>query len=200
MIRDLETAVGLRRGRRRWAAMWVIALVGIVAIACGGDDNPTRVPTAPTVEPTATAQTPTATAQPPATAATETSPAAAATATATASAPTAAPASGDAMMDDGHDDDSMSMAMMAQGHASLAISIASLGDSGQDGVAILVDKGDQTEVVLNISSGAHDVPQPVHIHAGTCDALGGVNHPLTNVVNKHISHHGRCESRQPADR
>jgi plastocyanin len=81
------------------------------------------------------------------------------------------------------DDDGMSMAMMAQGHASLAIAIAGLADSGQDGVAILVDKGDQTEVVLNIASGAADVPQPADIHTGTCDALGGVNHSLAHVVN-----------------
>jgi plastocyanin len=87
------------------------------------------------------------------------------------------PIADDAMMD-GHSDD----LMMAQAEASVIIPLDALDGSGQSGVAILLDKGSTTEVVIDIGSGAADVPQPIHIHAGTCDALGDVAHALTNVV------------------
>jgi hypothetical protein len=43
--------------------------------------------------------------------------------------------------------------------------------------------GDQTEVVVSITSGAGGVSQPIHVHEGTCDPLGGVAHGLSAVVN-----------------
>ena len=85
---------------------------------------------------------------------------------------------GDAMMDDHAED-----LMMAQTEASVIVPLDALDGSGQSGVAILLDKGSTTEVVIDIGSGAVDVPQPIHIHVGTCDALGDVAHALSDVVN-----------------
>ncbi|MCH7907904.1 MAG: hypothetical protein IIB26_10795 [Chloroflexi bacterium] len=73
--------------------------------------------------------------------------------------------------------------MMAQAEASIIVPLDALNDSGQSGVAILLDKGDTTEVVVDIGPGAADVPQPIHIHAGSCDTLGDVAFALSNVVN-----------------
>ena len=73
--------------------------------------------------------------------------------------------------------------MMAQAEASIIVPLYALNDSGQSGVAILLDKGDTTEVVVDISPGAANVPQPIHIHAGSCDTLGDVAFALSNVVN-----------------
>lgn len=53
--------------------------------------------------------------------------------------------------------------------------------SGQSGTATLEPAGDgMTRVVLELSN-APDNPQPVHIHSGTCEELGDVVYPLTNL-------------------
>ncbi len=58
--------------------------------------------------------------------------------------------------------------------------MAELNDSGQSGWATLTAAGEQTEVVLNISSSTLET-ELVHIHSGRCgDPLGGVVHPLTS--------------------
>ena len=56
-------------------------------------------------------------------------------------------------------------------------------DASQTGTATLTAQGSQTQVVLNIESGPAGVEQPVHIHSGSCPAVGAVAFPLTNVVN-----------------
>ncbi|MCH7593777.1 MAG: hypothetical protein IIB27_04640 [Chloroflexi bacterium] len=72
---------------------------------------------------------------------------------------------------------------MVQVAASIIVPLGALNDSGQSGVAVLMDKGDTIEIVIDISPGAADVPQPIHIHAGSCDTLGDVAFALSNVVN-----------------
>ena len=53
--------------------------------------------------------------------------------------------------------------------------------SGQSGTAILTSTAEgQTTVTLELSK-PPDNPQPVHIHAGTCEELGDVAYPLTNL-------------------
>jgi plastocyanin len=53
--------------------------------------------------------------------------------------------------------------------------------SGQSGVAVLTAKGkNKTEVVISVNS-VIGAPQPIHIHKGTCDTLGGVAHVLNSV-------------------
>ena len=55
---------------------------------------------------------------------------------------------------------------------SLTIMLNELNDSGQSGWATLTAVGDQTQVVLSISSGNLET-ELVHIHSGQCgDALG----------------------------
>lgn len=54
--------------------------------------------------------------------------------------------------------------------------------SGQSGVAVLTAKGKKTEVVINVNS-VIGAPQPIHIHSGSCDTLGGVVHVLNSVEN-----------------
>jgi len=59
------------------------------------------------------------------------------------------------------------------------------GGGNQTGTATLTAMGSQTEVVVSIdvSPDGAAVEQPAHVHAGTCDTLGAVEYPLTNVVN-----------------
>jgi hypothetical protein len=69
----------------------------------------------------------------------------------------------------------------AAGNGEVAVELAEQNDSGQSGTATLAPTDDgQTSVTLELSD-QPDVPQPAHIHAGTCEELGEVVHPLTNV-------------------
>ena len=62
------------------------------------------------------------------------------------------------------------------------IALNEQNDSGQSGWAMLTGSGDDTEVVLSLSTGAMETGS-VHIHTGQCgDALGGVAHGLTSFV------------------
>ena len=56
-------------------------------------------------------------------------------------------------------------------------------DSGETGVASLVEKDGKLLVVLNVMGTPEDVPQPAHIHSGSCPTPGEVIHPLSNVLN-----------------
>jgi len=91
--------------------------------------------------------------------------AAAPSATATAPAPTAT-----------------SAAMMELDVSTVLIALDELNNSSQAGWAKLTAKGDDTEIVLSLSTGnmvSKMVSKAVHIHAGQCDSLGGVAHALT---------------------
>ena len=67
--------------------------------------------------------------------------------------------------------------------ATLIVPLTALNDSGQNGIARLVSRGLQTEVVIEID-GVADIAQPIHVHAGSCgDTLGGVDYALSSVVN-----------------
>ena len=74
--------------------------------------------------------------------------------------------------------------------SSLTLRLAELGGSGQSGSAVLVALGSETNVVVtvSVSPGGPGVGQPLHIHSGTCEDLGGVDFPLTTLLN------GRSES------
>ncbi len=61
------------------------------------------------------------------------------------------------------------------------VELSEQNDSGQSGTATLEPAGEgMTRVTLELSN-PPDNPQPVHVHAGTCDELGEVIHPLTNL-------------------
>lgn len=65
----------------------------------------------------------------------------------------------------------------------LDIKLSVQNESGETGVASLVEKDGKVLVVLNLLGTPIDVPQPAHIHAGSCPTPGKVEYPLTNVLN-----------------
>jgi hypothetical protein len=63
----------------------------------------------------------------------------------------------------------------------VTVELAEQNGSGQSGTATLTPTGvAETTVTMELSD-APDVPQPVHIHAGSCAELGDVAYPLTNL-------------------
>ena len=65
----------------------------------------------------------------------------------------------------------------------LAVALNAQNDSGETGSAILTDEAGKTRVVLAMNSATDTptVPQPAHIHIGSCKELGGIAQPLTAV-------------------
>lgn len=62
-------------------------------------------------------------------------------------------------------------------------SLKEQNNSGQTGSVNLKESGQNIIVSVNIKKGPENVPQPSHIHAGTCDSLGAITYPLANVIN-----------------
>lgn len=67
---------------------------------------------------------------------------------------------------------------------SVTIDLAELNDSGVSGTATLTAMDGQTEVVVTLEGDDLSITRPNHIHAGTCDNLGGVEYPLTDVMDE----------------
>ncbi|MCZ6615390.1 MAG: hypothetical protein O6920_06390 [Chloroflexi bacterium] len=64
---------------------------------------------------------------------------------------------------------------------SINVPLVELNSSGQTGTATLrTGSGDTTGVTLRVTAWPRD-PQPVHIHDGTCDNLGGIAYRLKDV-------------------
>jgi len=63
--------------------------------------------------------------------------------------------------------------------AGVTVDLSELGDSGISGTATLVANGESTDVTIQVTgaTGGH----PVHIHLGSCDALGEVAYALTDI-------------------
>lgn len=59
------------------------------------------------------------------------------------------------------------------------IDLNALNDSGVSGTVTLTANGDQTDIVISVEGATGD--HPVHIHNGSCDALGEVTAPLTDI-------------------
>lgn len=66
---------------------------------------------------------------------------------------------------------------------SVTVTLGPGRDGSQPGTAVLTPQGDKTQVVINVQPGPPGVPQPAHIHVGTCPGVGAVKYPLTNVVD-----------------
>jgi len=64
---------------------------------------------------------------------------------------------------------------------SITVGLKEIEGSGQSGVASLSNVDGQTLVVVSVSAGPAGASQTIHIHTGTCDASGGVEHALSNV-------------------
>lgn len=56
-------------------------------------------------------------------------------------------------------------------------------NSGESGTALLLEENGKLKVMISLTGAPAGVPQPAHIHTGTCANLGGVDHPLTPVVD-----------------
>jgi len=54
--------------------------------------------------------------------------------------------------------------------------------SGEKGTATLTPQGFGTKVTITLTGEPPGASQPAHIHTGTCQAVGGVVYPLSNVV------------------
>jgi hypothetical protein len=66
----------------------------------------------------------------------------------------------------------------------ITVKITSQNNSGESGTATLTNLGNnQTRVDLNLTGFAKGVPQPAHIHSGSCTKLGPVKYPLNPVVD-----------------
>jgi hypothetical protein len=69
------------------------------------------------------------------------------------------------------------------GGADLSLQLAEQNSSGQDGTATFTSlDGGRTRVILELTN-PPDVPQPAHVHSGTCDDLGDPVAALTSVEN-----------------
>lgn len=55
--------------------------------------------------------------------------------------------------------------------------------SGIRGTATLTEVNGKAKVVLQYANAPQDLPQPAHIHAGSCAELGAVKYPLTSPIN-----------------
>ncbi len=168
-----------------WVLLLTLLLSALV-IACGGQTIPTDTTAAPTplsAPPDTVAPEPEATASPApaAPAATEAAP----TATTAPAAATPAPeaAATTAAPEPAPPATPVEVMTPPDPEDVLTIALNELNDSGQSGFATLTGKGEQTEMVLNISAGALET-ELVHIHSGQCgDNLGGVVHPLTSFAD-----------------
>jgi len=60
--------------------------------------------------------------------------------------------------------------------------LAMQNDSEQSGIVTISNENGKTSVEVVISNGGA-TPQPMHIHSGSCDEVGAVVYPLTNVVD-----------------
>jgi hypothetical protein len=64
------------------------------------------------------------------------------------------------------------------------IPLSEQNDLGQSGTAVLTEtKEGKLNVKLSMSGGKFTLPQPAHIHVGSCPNPGAVKYPLNNVVN-----------------
>jgi hypothetical protein len=59
----------------------------------------------------------------------------------------------------------------------VTIALEAQNDSGQSGYATLIDDGETTDVVVDLSVGELS-SELIHIHSGSCDELGGVEYDL----------------------
>lgn len=56
-------------------------------------------------------------------------------------------------------------------------------NSGESGEATLKEENGKTTVTVNLMGFTEDVPQPAHIHSGSCPGVGTVKYPLANIIN-----------------
>jgi len=65
----------------------------------------------------------------------------------------------------------------------ITVELAMENDSGESGKAKLVEENGQVTVTVSLDGAPENVSQPAHIHLGSCPGIGGIQYPLTNVLN-----------------
>ncbi|MCH7951570.1 hypothetical protein IH980_02430 [Patescibacteria group bacterium] len=65
----------------------------------------------------------------------------------------------------------------------MVVELSEVNDSGQSGTATIEEVDGKVMVMLALEGPASAVPQPAHIHDGSCPGIGSVVYPLTNVVD-----------------
>ena len=65
---------------------------------------------------------------------------------------------------------------------SVRVTLNAQNASGETGTAELEDIGNGTKVTIRLAGAPSGVPQPAHIHVGSCPNPGAVKYPLPNVV------------------
>ncbi|HUY40918.1 MAG TPA: hypothetical protein VMV82_05060 [Candidatus Dormibacteraeota bacterium] len=66
--------------------------------------------------------------------------------------------------------------------ATLDVTMNAQSGSGEDGTATITQTSNGVQIVISLQN-ATSTPEPAHVHFGVCSDLGGVQHPLANVVN-----------------
>ena len=66
---------------------------------------------------------------------------------------------------------------------SVVVALSTQNASGVSGTATLTETNGSTMVTLALTGSPADVPQPAHIHTGSCATIGGVVYPLEFPVN-----------------
>lgn len=70
-----------------------------------------------------------------------------------------------------------------EGRRQVKVAMFAQNNSGERGVTELKDFGEETKVEIELIGALAGVPQPAHIHLGSCANIGGIQFPLNNVVN-----------------
>ena len=65
----------------------------------------------------------------------------------------------------------------------ITVELTEENDSGESGRARLVEENGQVTVTISMDGAPEDVSQPAHIHLGSCPEVGGIQYPLTNILN-----------------
>lgn len=63
------------------------------------------------------------------------------------------------------------------------VTLSALNKSGEAGTATLTEVNGKVQAKLTLTGTPKGVPQPAHIHMGSCPTPGDVKYPLTSVVD-----------------
>jgi hypothetical protein len=65
----------------------------------------------------------------------------------------------------------VSLAGTARAAGPTTVQLTPQNNSGESGTATLSEEGTKTKVVVDVKGGPKGVPQPIHVHKGTCAKL-----------------------------
>ncbi|MBI4135930.1 MAG: hypothetical protein HY481_00030 [Candidatus Vogelbacteria bacterium] len=65
----------------------------------------------------------------------------------------------------------------------IMVRLAAENSSGETGQAVLTEVDGQVKMTIEMSGVPKDLPQPAHLHKGTCEVLGEPIYTLSSVLN-----------------